>query len=53
MEERLFTFLGEIGGHSQAWMVMSHLILTAVIVLIIARLAVRKIQLVPTGTQNV
>ena len=53
MEERLFTFLGEIGGHSQTWIVLSHLVLTTIIVLMIARMAVRKIQLVPTGSQNV
>ncbi len=53
MEERLFTFLGTIGGHSQTWMVLSHLILTVLIVLLVARMASRKIQLVPTGAQNV
>jgi F-type H+-transporting ATPase subunit a len=53
MEERLFTFLGSIGGHEQTWLVLSHLALTVVIVFLIARMAVSKIQLVPTGTQNV
>ena len=53
MEERLFTFLGYIGGHSQTWMILSHLVLTTVIVLLIARAASRKIQLVPTGAQNI
>jgi F-type H+-transporting ATPase subunit a len=52
MEERLFTFLGTF-GHSQEWIILSHLILTVAIVLLIARAATRKIQLVPTGTQNV
>ena len=53
MEGRLFTFLGTIGGHGQTWMILSHLVLTTVIVLLIAKAASRKIQLVPTGTQNV
>ena len=53
MEGRLFTFLGTIGGHGQDWMILSHLALTVAIVFIIARLAVSKIQFVPTGAQNV
>ncbi|MCK5294332.1 MAG: F0F1 ATP synthase subunit A [Arcobacteraceae bacterium] len=53
MEGRLFTFLGSIGGHGQDWMILSHLALTTIIVLLVARAATRKIQLVPTGTQNV
>jgi len=53
MEGRLFTFLGSIGGHGQTWMILSHLALTVIIVLLIAKAASRKIQLVPTGTQNV
>lgn len=53
MEGRLFTFLGELFGHGQVEVIGSHLILTAIVVLIIARLAVNKMQLVPTGTQNV
>ena len=53
MEDRLYTFLGAIGGHSQEWIILSHLILTVAIIFIIARMAVNKIQLVPTGIQNV
>jgi F-type H+-transporting ATPase subunit a len=53
MEGRLFTFFGTIGGHSQDWLILSHLILTVLIIFIIAKLATRKMQLVPTGTQNV
>ena len=34
-------------------MILSHLVLTVLIVFIIARMATRKIQLVPTGVQNV
>ena len=53
MEGRLFTFLGELFGHGQVEVIGTHLILTAIIVLLIARAAVSKIQLVPTGTQNI
>ena len=52
MEGRLFTFLGAIGGHEQAWIVLSHLILTIAIVFLMARAATSKMQLVPTGMQN-
>lgn len=53
MEGRLFTFLGTIGGHGQEWMILSHFVLVIAIIFIISRLAVRKMQLVPTGSQNV
>lgn len=53
MEGRLFTFLGEIVGHGQVEIVGVHLLLTAIIVMLIARSAVSKMQLVPTGMQNV
>ena len=53
MEGRLFTFLGEIGGHGQEWMILTHLALTVIIILLVARAATRKIQLVPNGTQNI
>jgi F-type H+-transporting ATPase subunit a len=51
MEDRLFTFIGVFLGHGDV-SVIAHLVLTAVIVLMIANAAKRKIQLVPTGTQN-
>ncbi|MEA3552900.1 MAG: F0F1 ATP synthase subunit A [Campylobacterota bacterium] len=53
MEGRLFTFLGELVGHAQVPHIGAHLILTVVIVMLVARAATSKIQLVPTGTQNV
>jgi len=53
MEGRLFTFLGELVGHAQVPHIGAHLILTAIIVMLIARAATSKMQLVPTGTQNV
>jgi len=52
MDGRLFTFLGLLGGHSQEWLVLSHFILTAIIVLILAYLATRKMLLVPHAYQN-
>ncbi len=53
MEGRLFTFLGSIGGHGQEWIILSHYALVIMIVFILARTAVSKLQLVPTGTQNI
>jgi F-type H+-transporting ATPase subunit a len=53
MEGRLFTFLGSIGGHGQEWIILSHYVLVIGIIFLIARAATRKLQLVPTGAQNV
>lgn len=53
MEGRLFTFFGAIGGHGQEWIILSHLALTVLVVFLIARAATSKIQLVPTGAQNI
>jgi len=53
MEGRLFTFFGELVGHAQLPHIGAHLILTAVIILLVARAATRKMALVPTGSQNV
>ena len=53
MEGRLFTFFGAIGGHGLEWIILSHLALTVVIIMIVAKIASSKMQLVPTGTQNV
>lgn len=53
MEGRLFTFLGAIGGHGQEWIILSHFILVIAIVFMISRAATKKMQLVPTGSQNV
>lgn len=53
MEERVFTFLGAIGGHGQVWLILSHYLLVIAIIFLVARAATRKLQLVPTGTQNV
>ena len=53
MEGRLFTFLGAIGGHGQEWIITSHFVLVVGIVLLLANAATKKMQLVPTGSQNV
>ena len=53
MEGRLFTFLGSIGGHGQEWIILSHYVLVIGIIFLIARAATKKLQLVPTGSQNV
>ena len=53
MEGRLFTFLGSIGGHGQEWIILSHFVLVVGIVFLIARSATKRLQLVPSGSQNV
>lgn len=53
MEGRLFTFLGSIGGHGQEWIILSHFVLVIGIIFFISRMATRRLQLVPTGSQNV
>ncbi len=53
MEGRLFTFLGSIGGHGQEWIILSHYALVVTIIFLLARAATKKMQLVPTGAQNV
>ncbi len=50
--EGVFTYLGAIFGHGQMLFV-SHLILVAIIVLLIARFATKSLRAVPAGTQNV
>ena len=50
--EGVFTYLGAIFGHGQMLMV-SHLILVAIIVIAIAKMATKSLRAVPTGTQNV
>jgi len=50
--EGIFTYLGAIFGHGQMLFV-SHLILTAIIILLIAKMATKSLRAVPGGTQNV
>ena len=50
--EGIFTYLGVIFGHGQMLFV-SHLVLTTIIILIIAKMATKSLRAVPGGTQNV
>jgi F-type H+-transporting ATPase subunit a len=50
--EGIFTYLGAIFGHGPMLFV-SHLVLTAIIILLIAKMATKSLRAVPTGTQNV
>ena len=47
-----FTFLGLV-DHGYSYIFVSHMLLVAVIVLVIAKLATSSLQLVPRGTQNI
>jgi F-type H+-transporting ATPase subunit a len=51
MEGRLFTFLGTI-SHDHSFILVSHTILVAVIALVLAKMATRNLQTVPSGCQN-
>ena len=48
----LFTFFGLI-SHEHSFIFLTHMLLTAAIVLIIAKMATSNLRLVPSGTQNV
>jgi len=50
--EGVFTYLGAIFGHGQM-MFVAHLVLVAIIILAIAKMATKSLRAVPTGTQNV
>jgi F-type H+-transporting ATPase subunit a len=50
--EGIFTYLGAIFGHGQMLFV-SHLVLTTIIIIAIAKMATKSLRAVPTGTQNV
>ncbi|WP_309498668.1 F0F1 ATP synthase subunit A [Sulfurovum sp.] len=50
--EGVFTYLGAIFGHGQM-MFVAHLVLVAIIILVIAKMATKSLRAVPTGTQNV
>jgi len=50
--EGIFTYLGAIFGHGQMLFV-SHLVLTSIIILLIAKMATKSLRAVPGGTQNV
>jgi len=48
----VFTFLGLI-SHNHVFLVAAHIVLVGIIVLVIAKLATKSMQLVPSGTQNI
>lgn len=48
----LFTFFGLI-SHDHSFIFLTHMLLTAAIVIVIAKMATSNLRLVPTGTQNV
>jgi F-type H+-transporting ATPase subunit a len=50
--EGVFTYLGAIFGHGQM-MFVAHLILVAIIILAIAKMATKSLRAVPNGAQNV
>ncbi len=52
MEQTIFTFLGSIFGHG-AGQVVAHVLLVAIIVIVMARLATKHLSVVPKGMQNV
>ena len=54
LQARVFTFLGALGGtHDFVYMMLSHTILVALIVALVAFLVTRNLKTVPTGMQNV
>jgi len=52
MEETVFTFIGSILGHG-APMVIGHTVLVAIIILLVAKLATKKLDVIPKGMQNI
>ncbi len=50
--EGVFTYFGLI-SHSHGFLFVTHVLLTAVIALFLAKMAVKSLRLVPTGTQNI
>ncbi len=52
MDDRLFTFFGMI-SHDHSFIFLTHMMLSTIIVLVIAKVATASMRIVPTGTQNV
>jgi F-type H+-transporting ATPase subunit a len=50
--EGVFTYLGAIFGHGQMLFV-AHLVVVAIIMIVMAKMATKSLRAVPTGTQNV
>jgi F-type H+-transporting ATPase subunit a len=53
MGDRFFTFFGAFFGHSQAAILVSHTLLTVLVVLLVAVVTTQGMKLVPRGLQNV
>jgi F-type H+-transporting ATPase subunit a len=53
MEGRLFTFFGAFLGHSQGAILVSHTLLAALLMVVVAIVSVQGMKLVPRGLQNV
>jgi F-type H+-transporting ATPase subunit a len=51
--EGVFTYFGVIFGHEGSGLMMAHVILVAIIMLVLARVATKNMQAVPSGSQNV
>jgi len=51
--EGIFTFFGALSGHNHTFVFVAHMLLAAVIVLALAKLATKKLQVVPQGLQNI
>lgn len=50
--EGVFTFFGAI-NHSHAFVFVTHVLLSAIIALVLAKMATKSLRMVPTGTQNI
>lgn len=48
----LFLFMGLV-SHDHSWIFVSHLLLVAILILVVAKSATKSMQLVPRGTQNI
>ena len=52
MEETIFTFVGSIFGHG-AGLVIGHLVLVTLIIIAVATMATKNLNVAPKGMQNV
>ncbi|BDY12082.1 F0F1 ATP synthase subunit A [Hydrogenimonas cancrithermarum] len=50
--EGVFTFFGAL-NHSHGFIFTTHVLLTAILALLLAKMATKSLKLVPTGTQNI
>jgi F-type H+-transporting ATPase subunit a len=52
MEETIFTFVGSLFGHGDS-LVIGHLVIIAAVIILVAILATKKLNVVPRGMQNI